>query len=285
MCVRLHGGALRCCVLCDLLNYGQVNADPAKKDQVSVRVHDVRAVTGECSICSNEDEMLFALSMSCMHMPQMCKMCASRHLDGAFVRTLCAGMQDMICPVLGCKVLQRYPCCVFAMCNHAWQVVLTEDEIRRSIGDQKSNWEIRLSAGIQSSFDMVRCATPNCCGFYFPDEIRDRVSFLCVYCEQSTCVECLTLVHPGRTCSENMAVLQISDDLLDPFAGLVSFKRPTNGAVRGGHPYKWCSEGGARCRRVADEISLCVSVVGCSAPAFDMKSAVLKMAQGLKRTR
>jgi hypothetical protein len=202
-----------CCVLCDLLNYGQVNADPAKKDQISVRVHDVRAVTGECSICSNEDEMLFALSMSCMHMPQMCKMCASRHLDGAFVRTLSAGMQDMICPVLGCKVLQRYPCCVFAMCNHAWQVVLTEEEIRRSIGDQKSNWEKRLSAGIQSSFDMVQCATPNCCGSYFKEDMRDRVSFLCVYCEQSTCVECLTLVHPGRTCSENMAVLQISDDL------------------------------------------------------------------------
>lgn len=203
----------RCAVLDLLLNHGQVNADPAKKDQISVRVRDVRAVTGECSVCNNEDEMLFALSMSCMHIPQICKMCASRCLDGAFVSTISAGMQDITCPVPGCKVLQNYPCCVFAICSHGWQVVLTEEEIRRSIGEQKSNWEKRLSARIQSSFDMVHCATPGCDGSYMKEDIQDRVSFLCHFCNQSTCVECNTLVHPGRTCSENMAVSQISDDL------------------------------------------------------------------------
>ena len=37
------------------------------------------------------------------------------------------------------------------------------------------------------------------------------MSFLCDFCSQSTCVECHTLIHPGRTRSENMADVLGSD--------------------------------------------------------------------------
>ncbi len=45
------------------------------------------------------------------------------------------------------------------------------------------------------------------------EDIGDRTSFLCQECHQSTCVECQTLVHPGRTCVENQAIGHITDDL------------------------------------------------------------------------
>jgi hypothetical protein len=106
-----------------------------------------------------------------------------------------------------------FRCCMCSNCKHALKVVLEEREIRQTIGEQRSNWEKRLVANFQASFDMVQCANPNCDGRYMKEDIGDCVSFLCVECKQSTCVECKTIVHPGRTCAENMAIRHTDDDL------------------------------------------------------------------------
>jgi hypothetical protein len=92
------------------------------------------------------------------------------------------------------------------LCQHLRQAILEEQEIRQAIGVQRGNWEKWLASKYQSQLGMIICAFPNCGNGYMPDDIGDRVSFLCGVCNQSTCVACQTLVHPGRTCAENMAI-------------------------------------------------------------------------------
>ena len=96
--------------------------------------------------------------------------------------------------------------CVYLVFYTFCQAILHEQEIRHCIGEQRSNWEKRLSSKIQTSFDMIPCAFPNCGASYFREDIGDSVSFTCRECRQSTCVACQTLVHPGRTCTENMTM-------------------------------------------------------------------------------
>jgi hypothetical protein len=150
--------------------------------------------------------------MRCMHNPQICNSCISQCVDAAFTTTISGGVQDIQCPI--CKVCERRPFSyVCVTCKHALKVALDEREIRQTIGKQRSNWEKRLVARFQASFDMVQCANPSCDGRYMKVDIGDCASFCCVECNQSTCVECNTIVHPGRTCEENMAIRHTDDDL------------------------------------------------------------------------
>ena len=72
-------------------------------DQITVNVQDIRAVTGDCVICS-ESTLLVAASASCLHEPRICKDCMSQSLDAVFQQF---GLQDIKCPfhTTGCKVL------------------------------------------------------------------------------------------------------------------------------------------------------------------------------------
>jgi hypothetical protein len=86
------------------------------------------------------------------------------------------------------------------------QAILDEGETRQAIREQRDHWEKRLASKIQSQHSMIICAFPNCGNGYMPEDIGDRTSIFCDACKQSTCVACQTLVHPGRTCAENMAI-------------------------------------------------------------------------------
>jgi hypothetical protein len=85
------------------------------------------------------------------------------------------------------------------------QAILDEQDIRRGIGCHLNNWEKRLLSKIERAFDMVPCAQPNCGASYMWDDIQGHF-FTCVSCGNSTCVDCQTLIHPGRTCAENRAI-------------------------------------------------------------------------------
>ncbi len=76
--------------------------------------------------------------------------------------------------------------------------------------------------------DMVNCASVNCGNAYMMEDIGDCAFFHCAECKQSTCVECRTLVHPGRTCEENKAVAGDAD--ADLGSGVQKCPNPLCGA-------------------------------------------------------
>ena len=144
--------------------------------------------------------------MSCMHMPMICKECLGRTLDAKF---LDVGLQDIACPFgpPKCKVCARCLVSTVFLLQHARQVILDEEDIRHGICEQRGNWEKQQRSKIQITFNMIPCAAPDCGEGFFREDIGDRTTFTCQSCKQSTCIECNTLVHPGRSCEENQAII------------------------------------------------------------------------------
>ena len=172
---------------------------PVASDQLSVKVTDIQAVMGECCYC-DESRLMVAACMTCVHMPTACKGCLARFIDAEYAKPQIACPQ---CKVFGGGRLYN---CVLLWCPRALQEVLTEEDIRHGIGEQRDNWEKTLPSKIHRAFDMVPCAAPDCGQQFMKEDIGDLSCFTCPSCSQTTCVECNTLVHPGRTCAENQAI-------------------------------------------------------------------------------